>query len=87
LNELQWNLQKQNASLAGLRSQYADEKNTTLAAQEKYMKDAQHANQSLNSLKDKALHFKVADEEELQQVSRDLIVSIVYYLIPELFSE
>lgn len=81
MTELQRNLHKQKASLAGLRSQYADEKDSTLAAQKKLIKDAQHASQSLVSLKGKALHFKVADEEELRQVSRhDLMLSMVYYL-------
>jgi hypothetical protein len=66
--------------LTGLRSQYADEKDSILAAQEKYIKDAQHVNKSLNSLKDRALHFEVSDEEELRQVRRyDFIVSMVYY--------
>ncbi len=68
LTQLQRNVHKQKALLAGLRSQYAEEKSSTSAAQDKFKKDAEHACQSLNSLKDKALHFEIADEEELRQV-------------------
>ena len=68
LTELQRNVHRQKAFLATLRSQYADEKNSTSATVEKFQKDADHAHQSLNSLKDKALHFELADQEELRQV-------------------
>ncbi len=70
LTELQRDVHKQKALLASLRSEYAEEKNSTSAAQDTFRKDAEHALQSLSSLKDKALHFEVADDEELRQVGR-----------------
>jgi hypothetical protein len=67
---VQRSVHKQKALLAELRSQYADRKSSASATQERFKRDAEHAHQSLHSLKDKALHFERADAEELRQVCR-----------------